>query len=469
MGWLWRFLSSRNTGIVLLIAVSLLLTIGAVLPNPDLMQRADAIKLKFESPLLFKLGENFNSMKLGGSYIFAFIGILLITSTTFCSVDRAMKRMKARRASLFNLPSDNKVISIEVNDNTLNIEEKLRSIIQANRWKTKESVIEDKYTILARKGDLGFWGSIFFHVILISLLIGLVIYHFSAFYASIRFSEGQTIKLTKKNITSIDRMPLLGISLPELLFKFNKFSAKYHDDYTATDFTADFDIVNLKTDKQWKQIIKVNKPFTYNGMDFLMIFQGYSPNFILYKNGTPVLDTVVALDFDQDFRDTFDIDDYGLHVVAQFFPDMDRNEDGRVYTKSRRPKNPHLGIEVYQGDTKVFRKLLGKGEGGSFGPYKLVFNDLHHWITLNLVKEAGIGFFFICAVIGLVGLFIRIIDPERQIIASIEDTHKGHVVNFYHSSKHFEGMLEENMNDIINKFKKEMHVNSKAGTARSQH
>jgi cytochrome c biogenesis protein ResB len=286
------------------------------------------------------------------------------------------------------------------------------------------------------------------------LIIGLVLYHFSAFYASIRFSEGQTIKLTKNNITTIDRMPLFGISLPELLFKFNKFSTEYHDDRTAIDFTADFDIVNLENGNQWKQIFKINKPFSYSGIDFLMIFQGYSPNFILYKNGVPVLDTVVALDFDQDFRDTFDIDDYGLHVVAQFFPDMERNKDGRVYSKSRRPNNPHIGIEVHQGNTLVLRKLLGESEGGSFGPYKLVFNDLHHWITLNLVKESGIGFFFICAMIGLVGLLIRIVDPERQIIASIEDTHEGHVVNFYHSSKHFNGLLEENMNDIINKFKK---------------
>ena len=451
MARLWNILSSRNTGIVLLIAVSLLLLIGAALPNPSLMQRADALQLKIQSPLLYTLGENFNSMKLGGSYIFTFIGLLLITSTSFCSIDRAVKRIKARNTPFPKLPSDKKVISVEFNHNASNIEDKLKSIFQEKRWKIKESEIEDKHLILATKGELGFWGSIFFHALLISLIIGLVLYHFSAFYASIRFSEGQEIKLTTDNITTINRMPVFGISLPELLFRFNKFTAEYHDDGTATDFTADFDIVNLNTDKKWKQIFKVNKPFSYNGIDFLMILQGYSPNFILYENGLSVLDTVVALDFDQDFRATFDIDEYGLHVVVQFFPDMDRNKDGGVYTKSRRPDNPHLGIEVYQGGTQVIRKLLAKGEGGSFGPYKLVFNDLYHWITLNLVKEAGIGFFFICAMIGLVGLYIRVVDPEKQIMATIEDTNEGRVVHFYQSSKHFGGLLEEEMKDIIDK------------------
>ena len=451
MARLWKILSSRNTGIVLLIAVSLLLLIGAALPNPSLMPKADALQLKIQSPLLYTLGENFNSMKLGGSYIFTFIGILLIASTSFCSIDRTVKRIKARNAPFLKLPSDKKVISVEFTHNASNTEDKLRSIFQAHKWKTSELLIEDRHTIFARKGEIGFWGSIFFHALLVSLIIGLVLYHFSAFYASIRFSEGQSIELTKNNLTTINRMPSFGLSLPELLFRFNKFTAEYHDEGTATDFTADFDIVNLNTDKKWKQIFKVNKPFSYHGIDFLMILQGYSPNFILYKNGIPVLDTVVALDFDQDFRDTFNIDEYGLYVAVQFFPDMARNKDGGVYTKSRRPSNPYMGIEVHQSGNQVLRKLLAKGEGGSFGPYKLVFNDLFHWITLNLVKEAGIGLFFICAMIGLIGLFIRVIDPEQQIMATVEDTKAGRVVNFYQSSKHFGGLLEEEMKDIINK------------------
>ena len=185
-----------------------------------------------------------------------------------------------------------------------------------------------------------------------------------------------------------------------------------------------------------------------------MVVQGYSPNFMLYKNNVPVFNSVVALEFDQDFRDSFDIREHGIRVLAQFFPDMKRNEDGSVYSKTRRPKNPYFGLEVYHDGVKVKRKLVAKGEDITFGPYRLVFNDLHHWITLHLVRETGIGFFFVCAMIGLVGVLIRILDPERQILAAIEDTQEGCKVIFYHSSRHFEGLLKENINDIMSKVKK---------------
>ncbi|UCH44812.1 MAG: cytochrome c biogenesis protein ResB [Nitrospiraceae bacterium] len=453
MVWFWKLLSSRNTGIVLLITISLLLLIGAALPNPSLMPRVEAIKLKFESPLLYQLGENFNSIKLGKSYIFAFIGLLLITSTTFCSVDRVLKRMSTRKSAISNQPSFRKSKSLSLPKNAPGVAENISSLIQAKSWKTTDWTDNEKRIILARRGDVGFWGSIFFHAILISLLIGIVVYHVSAFYGAVRISEGQTIKLTKDSLTSISRMPVFGIKLPPLAFTFNTFSAQY-DDQTATDFTADFNIADLENDRQWKEIIKINRPFTYSGIDFLMTVQGYSPNFVLYKNGTPVVDTVVALDFDQDLRDTFDIDDHGLHVVAQFFPDMERNSEGRVSTKSRIPNNPYFGIEVYQQGRQVLRKLIGKGEGGSFGPYTLEFHDLHHWIRLNLVKETGIGFFFLCAMIGLVGLVIRIVDPEEQMMASIENADEGCRVDFYHSARHFEGLLEETVDEIITSLRK---------------
>ncbi len=157
----------------------------------------------------------------------------------------------------------------------------------------------------------------------------------------------------------------------------------------------------------------------------------------------------MSLEFDQNYRDSFDIEREGLRVVAQFFPDMARNPDGTVYTKTFRPKNPYFGFEIFQNGVKVYRGLSGKGEGASFGPYKLVFNELRYWITLNLVRETGIGFFFVSAMIGLAGLLLRVLDPERRITASIQQADEGQTVTFYYSAKNFDGMLKEKVEEII--------------------
>jgi cytochrome c biogenesis protein ResB len=269
-----------------------------------------------------------------------------------------------------------------------------------------------------------------------------------------RFTEGQEIRLTEDNFEYIQRMPF-SLTLPDFSFRFNKFSSEYVDEKNPTDYTADFDITDLKTGTKRKKIFKINDPFKYKGIDFLMIRQGYSPNFILYENDRPVFNAVIALEFDHNYRDSFDIKERGLRVVAQFFPDMARNEEGRVYTKTFRPNNPHFGLVIHQQGKQVFKGLIAKGEGGTFGPYRIVFNDLRHWITLNLVRETGIGFFFVCAMIGLGGIVVRMLDPEKRIVAHIQDSAEDQKVDFYCSAKHFDGMLKEHVVEIIRKLKLE--------------
>jgi cytochrome c biogenesis protein len=401
------------------------------------------------SPFLMKLGIHFNSMKIGRSPVFAIVGILLIISTAFCSIDRMIRRFKMQSDSAPEWETGKKGMSFQLPGHLGDIENKIISTLKKDRWKTNISDADGEKVIAANRGDLGFWGSIFFHAILITLMVGLVVYFLSGFYASLRITEGQTLSLRKENLYTIDRMPMFGIALPELQFRFNSYSAVYHDDVTATDFTAQFEIKDEKTGKSWDKTFKINDPLNYRGIDFLMIKQGYSPNFILYKNDVPVFDAIVALDFDYEDKATFTIAEEGLHVVAQFFPDMAKNKFGGVYTKTYRPKNPYFGLEVQAGGKRVFRKLLGKGERGTFGPYAIAFSDIRNWITLNLVRETGIGFFFVCSMVGLAGLLLRFIDPEMRIIVRIRNIGDENNVDVYYSGKHFEGILRENLENMI--------------------
>ncbi len=454
----WDFLTSRNTGIVLLIAVSLFLVIGAALPNPALMYPQDVERLKAESPLLFWLGTNFNSMKVGRGYVFGAIGILLVVSTTFCSIDRLIARKRSLKAVIPELPPDKKGITVQFNSEAFAVEDELIALLKKGRWKVGifPEGIRDREGrfITARKGDAGFWGSVFFHAVLITLIAGLVVYYFSGFYATMVFTEGQELRLTEANLGRIERKPLFGIRLPDLLFMFNSFTAEYYDDRTATDYTADFDITDLKAGRTWKQILKVNEPFRYGGIDFLLIQQGYSPAFVLYKNGVSVFESYVALNYDFENKDSFTIEEEGLVITAQFFADMARRGDGGVYSKSSRPRNPYFGLDITKGGERLFRGLVGLGGEAAFGEYRLVIYDLRHWITLNLVRETGIGFFFVCSMIGLAGVLVRVLDPERKVFVMVQDYSGGRSVTFYPYSKHFEGMLGESINDIINELKR---------------
>ena len=206
MTTLWRFLTSRNTAIVLLIVVSAILLIGAALPNPALMSAADVEKFEKSARFLIVLGENFNSMKIGKSYVFGLIGILLVISTTFCSIDRIIKKIRAKSVRSTEALPESKGTTVSISGTLQEVEEKLISLFSKDRWKTEVYDSEGLRTVSARKGDAGFWGSIFFHAILITLLAGLVVYFFTAFYATIRFTEGQELKLTEENFLKIEML-----------------------------------------------------------------------------------------------------------------------------------------------------------------------------------------------------------------------------------------------------------------------
>lgn len=122
------------------------------------------------------------------------------------------------------------------------------------------------------------------------------------------------------------------------------------------------------------------------------------------------------------------------------FPDLERSADGGVYSKSQRPRNPFYGLEIIQDGRRVYRGLIGKGKSIIFGEYRMEFADLRYWITLNLVRETGIGFFFVCSMIGLAGLLVRMLDPDRKITAIFTPDGKA---QFFCSSKHFDSLLRE--------------------------
>lgn len=449
---LWTFLVSRNTAIVLLIAVSLVLIIGAALPNPSLMPPAAVEALQGDHPFLFWMGDHFNSMKIGRSPVFGAIGVLLIISTLFCSIDRVIKKIKKEPTDYASLLSAFQGTAATI-DAAEDAEGRLITILRRNRWSIETADSASGRVVSAAKGDIGFWGSVFFHGVLITLIGGLAVFHFSGFYATAVITEGQTLRLTRENLTQIERTPLFGMDLPDLVFTLNKFETRYYDESTAVDYTMDFDVAEERSGRSWKQIIKVNEPLRYGGTEYLVTRQGYSPNFLLLKDNKPIFDSYVALKLDDESKDIVEIPGEGLVITAQFFPDLARTPGGKVYSKGPRPRNPHFGLDISQRGRKIYRGLVKEGEGVSFGAYRLEFRDLRHWVTLDLTRETGLGFFFWCGMAGLIGVLVRALDPERRIVALMVPGPRGRTVTFYLFSKQFEGMLREKRDEVIRQLK----------------
>ena len=441
---IWRVLSSRNVAIVLLVVVTALLLIGSVLPNPNYMSEEEIIKLKSDSPITYFLAEKFNTQSMAKGYFFGFVGVFLIISTTACSIDRLIEYRRIKRLPLEGLPIEKYDFSVSVHD-TDEFLKKLKNTLRLRRWIIKETTAGKKHIVGAEKGRAGFWGSILFHAILITVLFGLVIYYFVGFYGTILFTEGQTKLLSEKSLERIYRRPILGVRLPRLKMTLDHFYSVYWKDTEPVDYTAKFYITDLDSNKRWEQVIKINEPFRYRGIDFLMVLYGFSPNFIVFNSdGTRVFDAYVALSVVEGREDSFYVPEEGLTFKCIFFPDFRADKKG-YYSATPLLRNPVFLVNILKNGKSLYKGLIALGEEKQVGPYRVRLNDVRYWITLNLVKETGIGFFFWSSLIGLVGLLIRFLDPDRKLFFVVE----GDRLSVFSHSKHFEGILKEQTEQMI--------------------
>ncbi len=446
---LWRILSSRNVAIILLVAVTAMLLFGSLLPNPNFMSKEEVERLKLEKPIVYFLADRFNTQSIAKGYIFGFVGIFLVISTAACSIDRLIEHRRLKRMPLEGIPLEDFDFTVKVKDVDKFINH-LKNSLRLRRWSIRESRRDDRIIIGAEKGIAGFWGSILFHVILITVLLGLVIYYFVGFYGTILFTEGQTKILTEENLEKIYRRPILGVRLPRLELTLDHFYSVYWKDTEPVDYTAKFYIKDIEKGKTWEQIIKINEPFRYKGLDFLMVLYGFSPNFVIYnKEGRKIFDAYVALSVVEGREDSFDVPKEGLTFRCIFFPDFRADERG-YYSATPLPRNPVFLVNILKHGRSLYKGLIALGEEKDVGEYRVRLNDVRYWITLNLVKETGIGFFFWSSLLGLVGLLIRFLDPDRKVFFVYENG----TLSVLSHSKHFEGILKEQTEEMVKELMK---------------
>ncbi len=444
---LWAAATSRTTAITLLIAVSAVITLGATLPNPELLSTEEALRLLEERPLLHWLGERFNSMQLGRSPAFGIAGALLILSTALCTIDRAVKRLRSGGSRAADLAAMKPGPSLRGEDGA-DGEARVIDALRSGRWRWRIDETSSGRVISAWKGRTGFWGSIFFHGVLVTFLFGWIASATTAFYATFVITEGQERLLTPDALVQIERAPLGGPDLPRLIFRLDRFTEVFHDDVTAIDYTAQFTIRDLSSGKSEEALIKVNRPFESGGVKFILTKRGEAPRFILQRNGIVVFDSFVTLRVADYATDSVAVPEGEMEMTVRYFPDMARTPEGKVYSRSRKPLNPHFGIEVTRRGERLFRGLVKQGETAVFGAYALAFDELRSWVALDLVREPVLGLFFWSALIGLAGLVVRALDPELQVAAVLEGTGADRTWRWFYQARHFEALLQEQVEAI---------------------
>jgi hypothetical protein len=446
----WRLIVSRRAAVVLLVAIVFVLTLGATLPNPDVLGPEYSMDLKERRPLIYWLGERYNSEKMARGYLFGVIGVFLVLSTLFCSIDRTISRRKAVAAAVPAFPLEIQPGEvIECGLEKKKVEGLVLGWLKQGRWRTLVYEHGAETVIQGSKGRAGFWGSIIFHAFLVTVLIGFVVYQLAGFRGTLMFLEGDEYPLELGKFTSVEKIPLWGMTFPKASLGLIRHESKYAPDvpFVAVDHAATFRITDLVNGEVSVKDARVNEPISIGGIDYILSTGGFAPRVVVYEGSGKIYDGFVLMRNDEisiPFPDRPD-----LEASLGFLADM-AFESGVLISKSMEIRNPNIALKVYRDGERIFKKTVSLGGSVVSGGLSVSFPELRRWVIVSVVDEPGIGLFFYAMSVGVMGVMVRTLDPDRKVRVMISAGGGAGLTScrIISLSTHFSAITEETLSGL---------------------
>lgn len=341
---------------------------------------------------------------LTSSPFFVVLPVLIFTSILLCTLKRVRtRRAKAPDISAFNVKRD---IDLE---GQAGLSEAAAFI--GRRWVVIE---KDGGHILLGKGGVGFWGSVIFHMGLLSLLIAAMVTAITAFNAELLLNEGLPVPLGREGFLKIWREPTLPFEMPQGELVMEGFKARYEGDNFPVHYEAK---LNVKTE-EGEQIygVGVNKPLNFGSLHYTLDHYGFSPGFVIKDGaGNLLFDGNVTLILMDGREDYFDVPDTNLRIFVRFYPDYVKTNLGGATTRSRIPNNPVFGLKVKRGEETGRGMIVKMGEEIGIDGLSISPTGLKYWAHFGVARDLGIPVFAVSFFLIVSGLLVRFIYSEKWL------------------------------------------------------
>lgn len=431
-----NYIGSRGFAICLMVLTTAVILFTNLLPNLNVMEEREAERLKNERPILYAVSMKVGVSRITKSPYFQVIPVFILLSVTVCTVKRvrAEKKRRGRRG----IPENPTVRHTLFLPSGARPGESARELLRRKGWKVEE--IGD--SMVGRKGESGFWGSILFHAGMDAALIGFFISAITGVDGVVSLTEGFPVP-TPQEIRGVSRKDVRDFPLRELMlesFEPTFEEGRFHVDYTVR-------LAGMEEGGGTRRYVtKVNEPLTLSGYNFVFRRGGYAPRFILKgASGEVILDAVVNMRISVPGKvDHFSLPDEGLTIRAELFPDY-YEEGGEPQTRGDVPNNPVLFVKVERQGKAIGRGFLQIGKEESFDAYRLEFRELRHWVDLIVSRDKGVKVVLYGFTIIVAGLVIRFILTEKMIWVIMKPTEKGFELGVGGRAGYFPAMFDEEL------------------------
>lgn len=351
-------------------------------------------------------------------YFLLFLIVLGLSSSLYQRL-KARYRMRKRSISLFrhskihfniktklSVPQAHKIISQHALD---------------SNWGKENQLGNHKYVF--QKGNIGFWGSILFHLGLLLLIAGLFI--------NAGFGERAGFSITEGQVFNSE---LSGFQIHEkgvLHFSDENFSIKAELTQVSPPIIEDRLIVQpLQAKLKISEPVDTTLKIQLGNASYINSYRihasswGYSPGIIIKnKDGHEILSSYVRLasiSTDQ-MRKGKD------HIMLSPVEDLKLEYDPKsteldINGVKRELRN--LSLKLMSHHQLVDSLSLHQGMVGYLGDYSIKFIDLRHWAEFDAAMVPNLLIIYICMAMGIVGLFLRSFWSLSRVNVSIHDHYR---------------------------------------------
>ncbi|MDT8318783.1 MAG: cytochrome c biogenesis protein ResB [bacterium] len=343
------FFLSRNVAITLLILMTVILVVSTQLPNFALMTAEEVAALKVGSPFLYAVAASLGERGITSSPWFYVIPGFIFLSTFLCTIDRLIN---------------------------------------------------------TRNRSIGFWGSMFFHAGLLTIIVAAVVTRLTLFEAELLLTEGYPLSLGKAGFLTVGREPLAGIDFPEGNVMMTKFKSIYEGPFPI-DHEA---LISIDRDGTVSNTsIKVNQPMNIEGLQYSLNRYGFAPAFVVKDSrGNILLDAFINLVVVGSEVDSFEVPGANAVVDIIFLPDFEMTDEGPV-SRSAIPNNPVVALKVRKDGMETKYLHVKMGDSGNLMGLEISFPEFKYWAHILVSRDRGVPFFLAGFLIAVFGLLVRYI------------------------------------------------------------
>ena len=274
-------------------------------------------------------------------------------------------------------------------------------------------------------------GFILMHLSLIALFAGGAWTASASMDGYILLTEGQELKETPGSYLRLVKGPLRTEPHKEFLIRLNRVRIKYRQKQYPVDIASHIEI-RVNREKVRRDTVRVNHPFTCEGLTFTHDRTGFSPRLLIRekRTGRLLVNSFIALktfrrgQVEREYRDFLPLPFFKQKVIVTLYPSHTR-VDGQVKKTGEEPENPVLLVEMEdESGGSVSMGEIFPGGWLNLGDYSLGFTELRRWTAFQVTDDPGYPVVWIALWAGVIGFIMRYIPDLKRWFGQSKTTEK---------------------------------------------